>query len=187
MQAVYCTQKNLPRIFTGKAPELFVVCQAFGEGTAEGWIIAQLFDLAAFCGNKEKPTDNQYKEIARVILSQFGHLKVTEMMYFFLLFKAGKFGKFYGAVDGLAITEALQTFAKMRIDILAKYEQEERERKAEQEAEERKGKTISREQWERIKWKYGMRYDRHRRPTKRKITSPTFWHTHFFRQITLTK
>lgn len=50
-------------------------------------------------------------------------------MYFFLLFKSGKFGRFYGAVDGLKIMEALREFCDMRDEHISRYVMEEEKRK----------------------------------------------------------
>lgn len=184
-QHAYCSAKNLPRVFTGTAPTLYALREAYGPVDAENWVQIQVRDISEFCGCREKLSLSQLDEIARVIISAYGHFKVSELMYFFLQFKSGKYGRFYGAVDGLVITEALASFARERIDILNRYEQEERERRAAAEAEERKGKTISRAQWERIKWKYGMTYDRCRRPmTRRRIAAPAFWHSHSLKQTT---
>lgn len=125
----YLCADNLKRCFMGTAPTLEVVREAFGTATAESWLEIQLRDLSEFSGCKEKLTIEQLDAIARVIYTMFPYLKVTELAYFFLLFKAGKFGKFYGAVDGLVITEALQDYLITRNDYIAKFEREERERR----------------------------------------------------------
>lgn len=134
-QYAFCTE--VKRCYTGKAPSLVVVNEAFGKGTAQSWLAFQLRDLSEFSGAKEKLGIGQIDDITEVIMSQFPFLKVTELMHFFLLFKSGKFGKFYGAVDGLAIMEALREFIDERNDKLYRWRQEEERREKEaKEAEE---------------------------------------------------
>lgn len=119
----------------GTAPSLVVVREAYGKGAAQSWLAFQLRDLSEFSGAKEKLGIAQIDDITEVILSQFAYLKVTELMHFFLLFKSGKFGKFYGAVDGLAIMEALREFIAERNDKVYRWRLEEEQRqKAEEEA-----------------------------------------------------
>ncbi len=109
----------------GKAPSLAVVNEAFGKGTVQSWLALQLHDLSEFSGAREKLTVSKIDDITEVIISQFSYLKVTELMHFFLLFKGGKFGKFYGAVDGLAIMESLRDFADERKKMVLRWRQEE--------------------------------------------------------------
>lgn len=125
----YSCANNLQQCFTGKAPILSVVSEAYGQDITESWLAIQLHDLSEFSGCKEKLTTEQIDKIAKVITTMFPYLKVTELAYFFLLFKSGRYGKFYGAVDGLVITEALQDFLITRNDYIAKFEREERERR----------------------------------------------------------
>lgn len=122
---------NLQRTFMGSAPTLGVVSEAYGQNITETWLAIQIRDLSEFSGCKDKLTTKQIDTMVRTICTVFPYLKVTELAYFFLLFKSGKYGKFYGAVDGLAITEALQDFLAERREIINKYEQEEREREKE--------------------------------------------------------
>lgn len=124
----YLCADNLKRCFLGTAPTLGVAREAFGTATVESWLEIQLRDLSEFSGCKEKLTTEQLDAIARVIYTMFPYLKVSELAYFFLLFKSGKFGKFYGAVDGLKITEALQAFLQIRAAHIEAYENEERNR-----------------------------------------------------------
>lgn len=134
-QYAFCAE--VKRCYMGKAPSLVTVNEAFGKGTAQSWLAFQLRDLSEFSGAKEKLGIGQIDDITEVIMSQFPFLKVTELMHFFLLFKSGKFGKFYGAVDGLAIMEALREFIDERNDKIYRWRQEEeRSEKEAKEAEE---------------------------------------------------
>lgn len=124
MQYDYCT--DLQRCYMGKAPTLSVLNDTFGKNITETWLAIQIRNLSEFSGVKDKITTEQIDMLAKVIISTFHYLKVTELMHFFLQFKSGKFGKFFGAVDGLVITEALQDFCKERNEKLWQYAEEER-------------------------------------------------------------
>ena len=102
------------RMFMGTAPTLIVLEAAYGIKSAEGWTEIQIRDLSEFAGCRDKLDIKQIANVAKVIHTHYGHLKVTELMLFFSLFKAGKYGSFYGSVDNLRITEALNRFMDFR-------------------------------------------------------------------------
>lgn len=141
MQYDYCS--NLQRCYMGKAPTLTIVNEAFEKNITETWLAIQIQNLSEFSGVRDKIDTTQIDMLAKVIIATFSFLKVTELMHFFLLFKSGKFGKFYGAVDGLVITEALQDFCRERNDKIYQFEEEERKRKEEIERE-RQDKSVAR-------------------------------------------
>lgn len=128
-QYSYCAEER--RCYMGKAPSLVTVGEAFGKGASKSWLAFQLRDLSEFSGAKNKLSIAQIDDITEVILSQFAHLKVTELMHFFLLFKSGRFGQFYGAVDGLAIMEALRDFVDERNTKVDRWRREEADREKE--------------------------------------------------------
>ena len=156
-QYIYC--KNIERCFTGPAPTLRIVAEAYKDKIAEGWIAIQIRDLSEFAGCKDKLTTLQIDQIAKVILLNFAYLKVTEMMYFFVLFKSGRFGKFYGAVDGLVITEALQDFCQLRRDKLWEYEQKRQQAERLKEEQRQSENGITYQEWCEIRWLFNMGYE----------------------------
>lgn len=141
MQYGYC--RDLKRVYTGKAPTLTVLNEAFGDNITETWLAIQIRDLSEFSGVKDKIDTAQIDMLTKTIIATFHYLTVTELMHFFLLFKGGKFGKFFGAVDGLVITVALQDFCRERNDKLYQYEQEESKRQEGMERE-RHNKEVER-------------------------------------------
>lgn len=68
------------------------------------------------------------------------HLKLSEWMLFFHKLKAGHFGSFYGAVDGMKIGEALLKFVQWRNKELdrIRQEQENQAKAAEREEHDRR-------------------------------------------------
>lgn len=135
------------RCFTGKAPTLAAVRRDYGAEAAVKWLEIQIHDLAAYAGVRDKLTDAQSQVAAYTILATYYYLKLSELLLFFLRFKSGRYGRFYGAVDPLVITSGLQTFVRERRDALFRIESE---RQVEERRKPRTG-TVSREQYEELK------------------------------------
>ena len=157
MQYSYC--KDIERCYMGTAPTLGMVRGAYGENVAETWLEVQLKDLSEFAGCKEKLSVQQIEQIAKVIMLNFYFLKVTEVMHFFILFKGGRFGRFYGAVDGLVVTEALQDFCRLRDGWMERLiRQHESAEQARREAEHARD-AMTFEEWQELKWLFRMGYE----------------------------
>lgn len=107
--------KEWVRAYTGWAPTLGTVMQGYGRDTAVYWICTQLEDINLFTNVPGKLAVNKQQELARVLLVQYEQLKVTELMLFFHRLKCGFYGRFYGSVDAMFITEALLEFMKERL------------------------------------------------------------------------
>lgn len=133
--------------YFGKAPCLSAVARAYGYTVCASWLETQIRDLANYAGARDKLTATQSQQTAAAIMTGFPHLNVAEVMLFLSRFKAGKYGKFYGAVDPLAITSALQAFCKQRVSEITAIEMERERIEA---ARPREG-CVSREEYERIK------------------------------------
>lgn len=118
--------QNAQICFLSDFPTLNDVRIAYGENTASVWLIPQLTNLSEFCGCKEKMNGKQIEECAIVIATEFSYLKISEIMLFFFRFKSGKYGRFYGAVDPLVITESLRKFLNERSEYIASFEHENR-------------------------------------------------------------
>lgn len=144
-QHVYCT-KDDERLYLGSAPTLFAMAEAYGADVADSWTMIQLRDLSEYAGAREKMTLAQIEELSRVIRSQYGFLKLTELMRFFLLFKSGRFGRFYGSVDTLAVAEAIGKFCVLRREIVGVLERERQQRIAEEEEREHRKHCITYEE-----------------------------------------
>ncbi len=121
--------RDLAKAFRGTAPSLGLVAKAFGSCARDTWLDIQLTELAAFSGCKDKLTDHQVQGLIDIIAEEYSYLKVTELMYFFRKFKAGEYGKFYGAVDPITITCALKDFCDDRRTILSRLENAEKEKR----------------------------------------------------------
>ncbi|MDR3706594.1 MAG: hypothetical protein P4L28_11905 [Paludibacteraceae bacterium] len=155
LQAPYITQ-SLARCFIGSAPSLARVQATYGFGTTITWLSAQLVDLALFSGIKEKPNLEQITAIAETILVSYSHLKVTELMVFFQKFKAGEYGRFYGVIDGLVITDALNNFLPYRKQMIDRFEKEKADREQAEKRERSDQNTLTHEEYELLRWYYNM-------------------------------
>ena len=140
-QADFAAQPE--RCVTGRAPTLAEVDAAFGKGTGAAFVVPQLYNLSEFCGCREKLTEAQLEETARLIAAAYPWLRLTELMLFFHRLKLGLYGRFYGSVDPMAITSALRAFLADRAAIIDRALQ----RQAEQEWAEAKRKAVSYEEW----------------------------------------
>ena len=112
------------RAFGNGAPELVLLDATYGENAGVMWLMPQLFAVGEYAGVREKMDEAQTMELARVIRAKYGYLTVTELLYFFFNLKAGKYGKFFGVVDPMVITEALARFLDERDKYLSKMEEE---------------------------------------------------------------
>ena len=133
MSPIYQTYaaQNPDKAFFGDAPTLAVINTTYGKNTAVMWLIPQLNNVSRFCGCKERLTDEVTEELARSIAAEYYYLKTSELMLFLQRFKMGHYGRFYGAVDPLVITTALQDFLADRRTAYAKHQQEEERKQRE--------------------------------------------------------
>lgn len=157
----YCAS-NVERCFTGDTPTILEVRSAYSAATVDSWLDIQLADLVRFCGVKGKAEFAQIIDpVIQVISDNFGFLKLSELMLFFQQFKAGRYGRFYGSVDPMVITGALQQFLEFRSERLALIERA--RRRADQERQqverselERRGELLTAEEWKEIGWLFNL-------------------------------
>ncbi len=104
------------------APTLALANAAYGRGTAEAWLTAQLADLSEFSGARDKLTPEQLRQTVTLVAGEYHWLNMAEIMLFCRRFKLGQYGKFYGAVDPIAVTGALRDFCRERREACARRE-----------------------------------------------------------------
>ncbi len=110
---------HVERAYFGTAPTLLTLRCAYHDEAATEWMLPQLYDLGEYCGVKEKLDKNQMIQLAHIIITGFGYLKVTEVMLFLHRLKAGRYGRFYGAIDPMIIVTALRfDFMRERADAI---------------------------------------------------------------------
>src|SRR5574344_1315882 len=75
--------RDAERCVTGNAPMLCEVKRFYDETTVLSWLEMQIIALSELCGAKGKISELQAKFCAEQILSEYGFLKVTEVLLYF--------------------------------------------------------------------------------------------------------
>ena len=109
-QAEYMAKYH-DRCFSGTAPTLRRYAEIHGTDSVKMWLSAQIKDLCEFAGAK-KPQPDALEDIAATIIAQYPGLKLTEVMVFMQLFKAGHYGHFFGVFDPLVLTASLKDYVE---------------------------------------------------------------------------
>lgn len=109
-QAAARLPNNIEKVYTSDAPTIGLVSEAYGRCSALDWINIQLHSIDLFTQVKNDLGENARKELAELILSHYGFLKLPEFMLFVARFKLGLYGKFYGSFDPIAFCEAIKKF-----------------------------------------------------------------------------
>ena len=111
-QVYLCADKEL--CYFGKAPTLLDISNKYGRKLPLIWLVGQITDLVAFTNCKNIINETQIRELARMIYAEYHYYKLTEIMLFFYLFKAGEYDDFYGTISPAAIMKSLKEFKKQR-------------------------------------------------------------------------
>lgn len=116
--------RHQDRAFFGEAPTLATLKAAYGPNTPTMWLLPQILDLVIYCNSKGTLNNRQAQFLADAIANDYYYLKVSEFLLFFYRFKLGNYGNFYGVVDPMLVTVALEKFIKERNDVISRMEQE---------------------------------------------------------------
>lgn len=112
----------------GSAPTFIEINKDYGREVSQTWLTTAWANISEQSGNKGKITDFQLRDMAKTTVSCYGYIKISEFMLFALWFKAGRYNHIFGTnVDPLQLMVALRTFIQERNDLIARYEQDERE------------------------------------------------------------
>lgn len=130
--------------FTG-SPSLVVLRKTYGDNFPTMWLLPQIFDLVVYCNSKSTLNEQQAQFLAEAIAHEYYFLSSDELMLFFYRFKLGKYGHFYGTVDPMRVTQALDEFCAERVTAIAEHEKREEQRRREE--EEKKAEKIDCEEY----------------------------------------
>lgn len=110
----------------GKAPTLNTAKKAYGIDMMIGWLILQINYINDMAGVTTKMNEEQIENVAQNILSNtdFSSLKVTDIMLFINNLLSGKYGCFYGCVDGMFICNALYKYKQWKMQRLGELQLE---------------------------------------------------------------
>lgn len=130
--------------FSG-SPSLAILKKTYGESFPSSWLLPQIFDLVVYSNSKGTLNEQQIEFLADAIAQEYYYLTVDEFLLFFYRFKLGKYGYFYGTVDPMRITQALDEFCAERVTAIAEHEKREEQRRREE--EEKKAEKIDCEEY----------------------------------------
>ena len=159
----YCAS-HPERCFTANTPTLHDVRKVYGSEITESWLDIQLTDLVKFAGVKKENAGVLIRPLAQVLASNYGFLKVSELMLFFQQFKGGMYGRFYGQFDPMVVTEGLHDFLEYRNTRLAaierrKVSERRKELERKRQRQEAAGELLTAEEWKEIGWLFNMGYE----------------------------
>ena len=142
--------QNPIEVFRRDTPTLIRIDITYGKGSSASWLFDLLQAMFIFLGvTDDRFSKEQVLDLARTIVSQYGTIKMAEMLLFLSRFKAGKYGRFYGGDSyALVVTEALNVFIGERARYYEQIENEEREHKRN---EDKKQQKMTFEEWKRMK------------------------------------
>lgn len=152
-QAMFAAK--LQRCLTGDCPTIADVRAIWGENTATFWLENQIRDLNEYYGSKNKMNTLQIQDLARILVGEFYYIKLAEFMVFFAYLKSGRYGTFYGGVDPLTITIAMQKFKSDRAAWLQRIEENEQMKKV-QEKPVHDPEKLTWAEWKEIGWMWNM-------------------------------
>ena len=145
----YCAQPA--RCINGNAPSLATVKNTYGLPSAKLWLKSLVVDFCANVVNRSnrRMTEAQIDDWVDLAIGEWGYLSVTEWMLFFHKCKAGYFGSLYNDANYVRLSEMVNGFVygEYRQRLKDQFEQECQEAMRAREEAERKGKTMTAEEF----------------------------------------
>jgi len=135
------------RIFLGQAPELAVVSKLYGQKVTLSWLQVMLVRVNEYAGVKEKLSVIAMQDMANMITGMAWYLRMSEMMLFFAYLMSGRYGKFYGAIDPVAIGDALWQFLQYRTAQMEYLERQDEERQRAEKYEQWRAESVTYEEY----------------------------------------
>lgn len=99
--------------FAMQCPTLAELRRDYGTNAPIMWLAAQLYDLCEYTGAR-KMDAAQIEAASRTLYAEAYYMTLAEWQLFFARCKAGRYGKFYGVVDAMALGSWLQEFKRER-------------------------------------------------------------------------
>ena len=119
-EAMAILGENPGLAYSNTVPTLEVVRLAFGENAVIAWLYMLIDAFVQYC-NKGALNGQQMMDTARR-MSVKSHLRVTEVMLFFWRLGNGEYGKIFGTISPMDITEPFyKDFLKQRDDEVGRY------------------------------------------------------------------
>ena len=145
----YCAHPA--RCVNGSAPSLATVKNTYGLPEAKLWLKALVVDYCANVVNRSdrRMTEAQIDDWVDLAITEWGYLTVSEWMLFFHKCKAGLFGSLYNDANYIRLSEMTREFifGEYRQRLKDQFEHERTQAMREKEEAERRGKTMTAEQF----------------------------------------
>lgn len=146
-----CASEPL-RCYLGTAPALGKISRVVGAKFAVTWLISQIDYYSRTLNTADQMTENDMRHLALVILSNYPHLNLAEVMLFFSRLSGGIYGQVaYGQVRAENITAKIPEFLKHRARELDKHHREEAAAQRQREEARRAQFAVTYDRWQRIK------------------------------------
>lgn len=94
----------------GNSPTLTKLNLAYGDYSAEKWLVPQIVEVSLVLGLKDGATIEQTRFTASAIAALYPWLKTDELMLFFFRFKAGCYEQFYSRFDPQTLLRSMRMF-----------------------------------------------------------------------------
>lgn len=133
--------------FSKKAPTMEEMRLIYGDNFPAMWLMEQILDLVVYSNSKGTLNDYQAMFLAQTIANEYPKLKASEMLLFFYRFKAGRYGRFWGVVDPMRISQGLETFCEERARVRAAKEKESEAREKARQEREHAMASVKPEEW----------------------------------------
>lgn len=120
LPAQYSATADERSCYIGQAPTIRRTVEVLGYDYTLSYIDCYINDLTSFIKGRryELPA---HSDIACLVISQYGTLKVTEWVLFCVKCKSGRLGKFYAAIEPMDILSRLNDFAESAIRLRKDY------------------------------------------------------------------
>ena len=140
------------RCYLGTAPALGKISRVVGARFAVTWLMSQIDYYSRTLNTADQMTEDDMRHLALVILGNYPHLNLAEVMLFFSRLSGGIYGQVaYGQVRAENITAKIPEFLKHRARELDKHHREEAAAQRRREEADRAQFAISYDEWQRIK------------------------------------
>lgn len=109
---------SIAEAFKTDSPTLAQLQLHYGAEVAEIVVELCIQRLNDYVGVSRKLSPGNGEYLARLIIAEHGCLKPAELQLFFQRLKSGRYERFYGAVDPVAIIYSLESFMEERGNII---------------------------------------------------------------------
>lgn len=140
---VRCNATHSELALNDGIPSLGLLSSTYGDETPLEWLKVQFGSLNDFAGVSTSISKEQLSELSKIFLSEYYYMNVAEICFFIARFKSGKYGRFYGSIDPLKITNAMMDYVSERRQDIERHEREQYRIQREKEIEERGNGSVS--------------------------------------------